>query len=351
MSEENLKQNNSNNSDEIDLRQLFAAIGDFFKNIFIGFILIIVGIKNATIKYFQIIFLFVVLGGLIGIALNYYLPDYYTSSMLLQSKHASGRLMENSVDKLNQLCEEKNYSELANMLKIDSSAAANLKGFSYEPFVSEEEIVELEVLKEQLKSEIKDEVVINRFVERLKNENKATYRIFVQVYNNNKLSRLEEPLLNYFKGSDYVAKRIEIETQNLKLKEQNIDEEIAKLDSLKKLLIKNFNLYSERTRGGSNNVIMNDDQLEDPMNIFGESKKLYEEKLRVREELYLTPSFELIDGFTVFSRPDSPGLLKLGLYSCLYGLLIAYIIILLIFFNKYLNSVEEKNKEKKAAQL
>ncbi len=350
MSEENLKQNNNNNSDEIDLRQLFAAIGDFFKNIFIGFILIIVGIKNATIKYFQIIFLFVVLGGLIGIALNFYLPDYYTSSMLLQSKHASGRLMENSVDKLNQLCEEQNYSELANMLKIDSSAAANLKGFNYEPFVSEEEIVELEVLKEQLKSEIKDEVVINKFVERLKNENKATYRIFVQVYNNKKLSRLEEPLLNYFKGSDYVAKRIEIETQILKLKEQNIQEEIQKLDSLKTLLLKNFNLYAERTRSGSNNVIMNDDQLDDPMNIFNESRKQNDELLRVREELYLTPSFELIDGFTVFSKPDSPGLLKLGFYSCLYGLLVAYIIILLIFFNKYLNSVEEKNKAEKQAQ-
>jgi hypothetical protein len=351
MSEENNKQNNNNNSDEIDLKQLFSAIGDFFKNIFIGFILILVGIKNATIKYFKIIFLFFVLGGLVGIGLNFYLPEYYTSSMLLQSKHASGRLMENSVDKLDQLCEEKNYSQLANILKIDSSAAANLKGFSYEPFVSEEEIVELEVLKEQLKSEIDDELVINKFVERLKNENKATYRIFVEVYNNKKLTKLEEPLLSYFKGSDYVGKRIEIETQNLKLTEQNIEEEIAKLDSLKNLLLKNFNLYAERTRTGSNNVIMNDDQLNDPMNVFEESRKLYAQLLRVREQLYLTPSFELIDGFTVFSKPASPGILKLGFYSCLYGLLIAYIIILLIFFNKYLNSVEEKNKIKKETQV
>ncbi len=351
MADENIKQNNHDNSDEIDLRQLFAAIGDFFKSIFIGFILIIVGIKNATIKYFQIIFLFVILGGIIGIALNFYLPDYYTSSMLLQSKHASGRLMENSVQKLDQLCSERNYAQLAEILKVDSSAAANLKGFSYEPFVSEEEIVELEVLKEQLKSEIKDEVVINKFVEKLKNENKATYRIFVQVYNNNKLNKLEGPLLNYFKGSDYVSKRIAIEKENLKLKEKSIEEEIQKLDSLKTLLLKNFNLYAERTRAGSNNVIMNDDQLADPMNIFEQSRKQNDELIKVREELYLTPSFELIDGFTVFSRPDSPSLLKLGFYSCLYGLLVAYIIILLIFFNRYLNSVEEKDKAKKETQI
>ncbi len=346
MSEEQNKQNNNNGSDEIDLRQLFSSIGDFFKNIFLGFIMLIVGIKNATITYFKIIFLFVVLAGLIGIALKYVLPDYYTSSMLLNNKHSTGKLTESSVEKLDLLCQEQNYAQLVKTLNIDTSVAKNLKSFYYEPFVSEEEIVELEVLKEQLKSEIDNEEVINKFVEKLKNENKSTYRIFVQVFDNADLAVLEKPLLNYFRNSQYISKRLEIEIENLKREEQNIEEELNKLDSLKKLVIKNYARYDERSRTGSNNVIMNDDQVIDPMSIFDKSQLLYQKKLEIQEELYLTSSFELIDGFTVFSKPDSPSLLKIGFYSCLIGLGIAYVIILLIYFNKYLNKVEaERNKE------
>lgn len=346
MSEDIRNQNNTNNSDEIDLRQLFSAIGDFFKNIFIGIMLILVAFRNATVNNIKIIFLFVVVGGIIGISLNYYLPEYYTSSMLLNSKFSTGRLTESSIDKLDQLCEEQNYEQLARILAIDTSTSKNLRGFYYEPFVSEEEIVELEVLKEQLKSEIQDELVINKFVEKLKNENKSTYRIFVEVYDNSDLRKLEQPLLNYFRNSDFVAKRIEIEVANNKLKLVNIEEEIQKMDSLKKLVIKNYDLFAERSRSGSNNVIMSDEQIVDPISIFDKSQKLHEEKLEIQEELYLTPSFELIDGFTVFSKPDSPSLIKLGFYSCLYGLLAAYILIILIAFNKYLTKVEESRKNK-----
>ncbi|MBK6265918.1 hypothetical protein JKA74_12820 [Marivirga sp. S37H4] len=346
MSEEEKKQNNSNNSDEIDLRQLFSSIGDFFKSIFVGFIMLIVAFKNATIKYFKIIFLFVVLGGLIGIALKYVLPDYYTSSMLLRSSYSTVKLTESSIEKLDQLCQEGNYEGLATKLNIDTAVAKNIKGFSYEPFVSEAEIVELEILKEQLKSEIENEEVIERFVEKLKNENKSTYRIFVQVYDSKNLGSLEEPLIDYFRNSQYISKRLQIEKENLILKERNIDEELQKLDSLRELVIKNYDNLAERNRTGSNNIIMKDEQLIDPLSIINKRDQLYQEKLRIQQQLYLTPSFELIDGFTVFSKPDSPGLLKIGFYSCLYGLLIAYVIIMLIYFNKYLNSVEELEKKK-----
>ncbi|GAA5041806.1 hypothetical protein GCM10011506_43740 [Marivirga lumbricoides] len=344
MSEDTKNQNQTNNSDEIDLRQLFSAIGDFFKNIFIGFMMVLVAFRNATVKNIKIIFLFVVIGGIIGISLNYYLPDYYTSSLLLNSKFSTGKLTESSVDKLDQLCGERNYNQLASILGIDTATAKNLRGFYYESFVSEEQIVELEVLKEQLKSKITDEVVLEGLMEKLEDDNKSTYKIFVEVYDNSDLRSLEEPLLNYFKNGSYVSKRIEIELTNLKSNIANIEQEIEKIDSLKKLIIKNYDLFAERSRSGSNNIIMSDEKIVDPISVFNKSQQLHEEKLELQEQLYLTPSFELIDGFTVFSRPASPSLIKLGFYSCLYGLLAAYILIILIAFNKYLTRLEESRK-------
>jgi hypothetical protein len=344
MSEIDKNQKPSNSSDEIDLRELFSAIGNFFKNIFVGLLMVVVNFRNATIKHFKIILVFGLFGGFTGIALNYYLPDYYSSYMLINSKHSSGRLMENSVDKLQQLCEEQNYSQLAKILEIDTAQAKNLKGFSYEPFVSEEEIVELEVLKEQLKGTIDDEETINKFVNKLKLDNKATYKVFVHVFDNQGLTELQEPLVNYFKGNQYVSKRLEIERQNLIEKAKNIREELTKLDSLKKIMMNSYNLFSEEGKAGSNNVILGDEKM-DPITVFEESKIQYRELQRVEEEIYLMPSFELIDGFTVFSKPDSPSLIKLGFYSGLAGLGIAYILILLIGFNKYLNRIETENKE------
>jgi len=345
MSEVDKNQKPNNSSDEIDLRELFSAIGNFFKNIFIGIIMLIVHFRNATVKHFKIILFFGIIGGFTGIALNYVLPDYYSSYMLINSKHSSGRLMENSVDKLQQLCEEQNYTQLAKILDIDSSQSKNLKGFSYEPFISEQEIVELEVLKEQLKGQIDDEETINKFVEKLKLDNKATYKVFVHVFDNDGLAELQKPLVNYFKENQYVSKRLEIEKQNLKDKASNIKEELARLDSLKRILMDSYNLLTDNGKTGSNNVILSEEKL-DPISVFEESKSQYRELQRVEQEIYLMPSFELIDGFTVFSKPDSPSLIKLGFYSGLIGLGVAYIIILIIGFNKYLNKVESENRKK-----
>ncbi|SMG43740.1 hypothetical protein SAMN05661096_03059 [Marivirga sericea] len=344
MSEIDKKSQNSNSSDEIDLRELFSTIGRFFKSIFVGIIMVFVHFRNATFKYVKLILLFAILGGFTGVALNYYLPDYYSSYMLINSRYSSGRLMENSVDKLQQLCGEQNYVQLAKLLDIDTTQAKNLKGFSYEPFVSEEEIVQLEVLKEQLKGKIDDEETINKFVEKLRLDNKTTYKIFVNVFDNQGLTKLQEPLVYYFKENQFVSKRLEIEKEILKGKAENIRLELSRLDSLKKALIASYNVSGKESAKETNLFI--GDQEYGPIAVFQESRNQYNELQKVEQEIFLMPSFELIDGFTVFSKPDSPSLIKLGFYSGLVGLGIAYIIILIFGFNKYLNKVESENSKK-----
>lgn len=313
MSEEDKNPKPTNNSDEIDLRELFSAIGHFFSNIFFSFILFIVAIKNAVLKNIKLIFILGLVGGILGIIVHFITPDVYKSSILLRSTYLSGRLMESSIDKLDLLTEDPgDRTQLAKTLKIDTALANQIVSFSYEPFVSEEEIIELELFKEQLRSEIEDEAIINRFVERLSMENKSTYRIFVEVYDNSIISDLEEPLLNYFRNNPFVQKRLQISEETLKQEYSLIEEEEAELDSLKEILFKNFRMMGERNRDGSNNVILADEQVTNPISVFNESRRSYMKKLDIQRQLFLQPQFELIDNFTVYSQPDSPGLLKLG---------------------------------------
>ncbi len=345
--DKNQKQANANSSDEIDLRELFSAIGNFFNNLFLNFILIIVGIKNAILRNVKLIIVLGLLGGIAGIIIHYTTPDVYKSSILLRSTYLSGRLMESSIDKLDLLTEDENREQLAKTLKIDSALANQIVSFSYEPFVSEEEIIELELFKEQLRSEIEDEAIINRFVERLSMDNKSTYRIFVEVLDRSTISDLEEPLINYFRNNPFVQKRLEIQETNLKLESQNISEELAELDSLKEILFKNFRMVGERDRDGSNNVILADEQTTNPISVFNESRRAYEKKLEIERQLYLTPQFELIDGFTVYSQPASAGLIKLGFYGGLTGLGIAAIIIIVGLFLQFLDKIEQKTRQAK----
>lgn len=347
MSEVDKNQKASNGSDEIDLRELFSAIGNFFSNIFFNFILLIVGVKNAIIKNIKLIFILGIVGGILGIVAHFLTPDVYKSSILLRSTYLSGRLMESSINKLDLLTEEENREQLAKTLKIDTALANNIVSFGYEPFVSEAEIIELELFKEQLRSEIEDEAIINRFVERLSMDNKSTYRIFVEVLDNTAINELEEPLLDYFRNNPFVQKRLEIQETNLKLESQNISEELAELDSLKEILFKNFKMVGERDRDGSNNVILADEQSTNPISVFNESRRAYSKKLEIERELYLTPQFELIDGFTIYSQPASPGLIKLGFYGGLIGLGIAAIIIILSLFLHYLDKIEQKTRQAK----
>ncbi|ADR22467.1 hypothetical protein MATR_36870 [Marivirga tractuosa] len=347
MSEVDKTQKPNNSSDEIDLRELFTAIGNFFSNIFLNIILFIVAIKNAILNNIKLIVILGLLGGIGGIIVHFVTPDIYKSSILLRSTYLSGRLMESSIDKLDLLTKEDNRTQLAKVLKIDTATANNIIAFSYEPFVSEEEVIELEIFKEQLRGEIEDEEVINRFVERLSMDNKSTYRIFVEVLDRSIINDLEEPLLNYFKENPFVSKRLKIQEQNLKLEAENIEGELAELDSLKEILFKNFRTLGERDRDGSNNVILADEQTTNPISVFNESRKAYEKKLDIQRQLFLEPQFELIDGFTVYSQPASAGLIKLGFYGGLTGLGIAGIIIALSLFLQYLDKIEQKTRQAK----
>ena len=334
------QQEKRTSNDEIDLKELFQSIGNFFKNMFINIMLFFVQIKKATFKNLMLIIAFGVIGGVAGIGLNYVSIDYYESSMVLRSTYLTGRLMESSIDKLDQLSAEENHEQLAKTLKINLSIAEKIKSFRYEPFINEDEVIELEVFKEQLRSEIKDEETINKFVDKLKSENRNTYRIYVQVYDNTVISQIQEPILNYFKNNPFVQKRLKITEENLVAQKAQIQEEMSKLDSLKNLIFNNFISLSS-SKSGSNNVILSEENIANPVEVISKISSNYIDLLNINRKLYLDENFELIDGFIAYNKPESPGLLKYGFYSGLIGLGIAYILIALMAFNNYLNKIEE----------
>lgn len=327
-------------NDEIDITQLFRWIGRGFSNIGMALISGIAAIRNVFFNN-RLFFAIVILAGLsIGGAYYQFLSrKFFKSSMIISCDYLNNRIMQNSVEKLNLLCLEKDRDGLAQELKVGKDVAKNIRRFDFQPFVSEQDLIEIEVLKEQLNSaaaEKKD--LVDKVITQIEIENKHAFQIEVLIYNPDIVKNLETAIINYFSTNTYIKRRVEITKQNLQTRKTKLTQESNKLDSLKQVLYQNLQSMARQNREGSNNVILSDKYLTDPMAIYAEDMTLNKELLEINKKLYLQPDFEVVDGFATFKEPESASLLKILLISFLVSLAAGYLIIGLLKLDQYLAS-------------
>ena len=338
---ENQKQ--VSNSDEIDLGVLFSKIGDFFRNIGLGIMRFLAVLRRIPFENKRLFIGLMALGLVGGISYSSFLKkDLYSTTMILSSDYLNNRIAENSIDKLNLLAEEDEKKGLAKVLQISDSLAENIEDFTIKPFVAEADLVELEVLKEQLKNSLtenKNEKIIQQVIQRIEIENRHAFEITVRVTNPTVVKELETALVNYFRNNDYLKKRVEITKSNLIARKQKLIQESHKLDSLKAVIYDNYQNMAAQSRQGSNNVILSDKAVTNPIEIFNQDINLYNEIQSIDRRLYLQNDFEVVDGFTEFSKPSSDGPLLTTAYAILIAIGLGYLFIALSGFNKYLEKL------------
>jgi hypothetical protein len=330
-------------SDEIDLRELFRSIGDFFSNIGLSVLRSLVTFRRITLKFSFLIIAFVIIGGILGGLTRVVIAPYFESSMVIRSSYYNPELMDNMILKLDELSKEENQSILAKTLGIDTSIATGIVGFNFVPFVSEEDKIGLEVFKERLRNEIDDESKVESIINQLETQNRSTFKIFVKALTNDVFPIIEEKLPNYLRNSNFIKRRLEIREQNLKAKKQKLLTEQSKLDSLKIVIFDNLQELGKQKRDGSNNVILSEAQVVNPLSVFTQDMNFYDEVQAIDQELYLQPHFEVIDGFVQFNTPASTGTQGRVAIGMAIGLGVAYVVILLIGINRYLVEFEKKN--------
>jgi hypothetical protein len=329
--------NRPNNADEIDVTQVFAWIARGFRRIGNSTIYGIALLRNVFFSN-KLFFSVVIIAGLaMGIVYSKLLSKkYYKSSMVLSCDYLNTQILGNTIEKLNLLCQEKEKIGLAETLKLDVNLARNIQRFEFRSFVSEDDIVEMEVLREQLNNVTEEKrELVDKIIAKLKIDNKNAYEISVYVYDPEIVKPLEMALVNYFSSNQYIKRRVEINKINLKKRQQKLVKESNKLDSLKAVLFQNFEALSKTSRG-SNNVILSDEQLANPLDVFTKDLALNTEILAIEEDLYVSPDFEIVDGFTSFKEPESASLFEILFVSFWISILMGYIIIGLWKFDRML---------------
>lgn len=317
-----------NNTDEIDLTQFFRWVGRGFSRVGDSIIYGMAALRNLFFQnrlyFLGIIIIGLILGALYSELLN---KKFYKSTMVLSCDYLNTQILENSMDKLNLLADERETEGLQEVLHLDANTVKNIQKFEFKPFVSEDDVVEMEVLREQLNNVTADKKdIVEKVMDRLEIENKNAYEISVLVYDPEIVKPLETAVVNYFKDSPYVKRRIEINNINLKDRLRKLQQESRKLDSLKAVLFQNYQALGQKSRG-SNNVILSDESLTNPLEVFSRDLELYKDIQEIEKELYLRPDFEIVDGFTTFKEPESAGLIEILFVSFFFSILVGYLIL------------------------
>lgn len=328
-------------SDEIDLGQLLSSIANGFKNFGQTILNGIAELRRLFITNFA--FFVIILGLGLSLALAYSVllkRRHYTSSMIISCRYLNMRIVENAVEKLNLLCNEKDRQGLSQVLGISLNTAFNIRGFEAKSFVSETDRMEIEVLKEQLNNvaaEKKD--LVSKIIEKIEIENSQAFQIDVSVFDADVVRTLDSALIRYFKENEFVSKRMDRNRESLIERKTKLVGESKKLDSLKSVLYANFQMMSKQSREGSNNVILSDKYLTDPLNVFKEDLNLNNEIRSIDDQLTIGSDFEVIDGLTTFREPSNLSLPALLVQSILISMAAGYTLIGLWKFNKYLATI------------
>lgn len=338
-----MEQKHREHSDEIDLRQLFQSIGNFFANIWRGILRIIVGIRRATFSNKRVFFITIIV--FIGLAVLYKLlfPPIYESTLLLRSSYMDARYIQNEIDKLNKMIEEDDLIALPRTLKIDKEVAEQIVEFELVPYLSEEEVLEIRLTKERLEDiEDLNPALLERLARYFEYENRRMFQISVTVKDPLVVQELEDGLVQYLKGDDFVSRRLQINKENLIARRKKLVEESNKLDSLKNVLFENFTSMAKQRDQGSNNVILSDRYLTNPLEVFSRDLEINNQIIAIDENLFLEPQFEVIDGFTAVYQPINPGWALSMVIAIAAGIAMAYLVILLKSINSYLDKVEKE---------
>ncbi|MBS1680848.1 MAG: hypothetical protein JST48_03975 [Bacteroidetes bacterium] len=329
-------------SDEIDLGQLFSKIGKFFLNIGLEMVRFIAFLRNVPLRHKTLFAVLIVVGAGMGFLYSTLIKKkFYQSTMILSSDYMNKRIVDNTIEKLNLLALEEDPKGLANVLSISDSLAGNIVKFEAKPFISEKDLIELEVLKEQLKNaqvNNKNEKVVEQVLQRIEIENRHAFEITVRTFSPTVIKPMQDALVSFFRNKSNVGKRIEITKTNLLARKKKLQRESQKLDSLKKVIYTNYRTMAEQSRQGSNNVILSDKSVTNPIDVYNQDMNLYAQLESVERQLFIQPDFELVDGFTEFSEPASDSRTKTMAYAVLIAFCLGYVIVGLRKLDKHLAS-------------
>ncbi len=232
-----------NNSDEIDLGQLFQMIGrsfqkffNFIASIFKGIFHLIMLFLLFVQKNIVVIGAALIIGGVGGFVLDSITPEKYISRMVVEPNFNSVQQLYNNIAFYNDLAKAQDSVALATALNITEHEAASIKEIFTDSYSDENQKIKLfdQFIKELDTTTIK-ELDYENYLQNFNSMDARFHQISLISTDNRVAKKAQPAIINSISVNEYFKLQKRINDENLKLQEEIYKNQLAEIDSLQSL--------------------------------------------------------------------------------------------------------------------
>jgi nitrogenase subunit NifH len=248
--------NNKNNSEEIDLLQLFGffegKLKGFFKLIFNG----IKSVFDVLISFLQVLqqnFIKIAIAIIVAFGVGYVYdmnkPKIYSSKMIVKPLFDSKYQLVTNIHYYNELVGNKELGKLGEIFSLSKKEAESLSGFDIKdgPESEKEKTRLFNSFMKSLDSAAAATVTYDKFVENITIYDASLYEIEAKSSMKNVFEKLSKGFKETFKSKDYSEENKLKKETLFKLKKASIEKSLSDIDSLKKVYITEFSKNKSQT--------------------------------------------------------------------------------------------------------
>ncbi|MFD0863158.1 hypothetical protein ACFQ1M_13160 [Sungkyunkwania multivorans] len=345
-------------SEEIDLVQLFAMIGNGFEKLFKAIGKVLEWILDVFLRFLLVIrrhFLKFVIVGIIFAAIGYYLDTrerIFTSSAFVAPNYSSTVQLFSNVETLDRMVQQGDVEGLKNLLKLDSTQAANLKSFEIEkgPATENDNLMAYDRFIKEADSITIGLVSFEQYIDQMNKYSASQFEIRVRSKDPNLFSQIQGPLLDIIGKNPFILKKQQVELDNIDEKIKDVEVALDKLDSLRAVYLDVLSAEAKRAAnaapGAGTNISFAEKSVKtNELQLFNLEKE-YRDQLKElnTERIEKENIVELVSGFQTIGESRIPlhkrNMILLPLIA--EGLLI--MILLSFSLNRFLVRYEENIK-------
>ncbi len=262
--------NHSNHSDEIDIIQFFAAIGQMFSNFFKAIINLFVRLFYLIadiLLYMRKYWLFLTGGILVGLVWAFFThqpQNIYYNQANIRANYEAQMALKEKLDLINDLIQHHKTSEIAQVMSIDTALAGHLVKMEMEPvqydhflwqdyqdFLIYSDTLFYKYLKfKDYKANIKQNPELNRY-----------WKIKVYADNRRAFKTMSNNILYLIKTDSSIIDRKNDYLTSLKLHRKKMLKSLKEVDSLRNLYNTVLLKTSEYKSTLASNILINTDKL------------------------------------------------------------------------------------------
>ena len=231
-----------NNSEEVDLGQLFKLIGNMFdrffrflgnifNNIFLSFVWLIFFIKTHIVY----LIIALLLGLTYAVIKEKKAEPTFKSTVFIKQNYSTGENLYSSIDYYNSLLSEKDYTTLSEVLNIDSSNTSSILRFQVEPVISDNQrLLEYNRYSKKLDSTVASTLVYEDYLDNVKEHIYAVQQITINSTTNDNFSSVFDGIVNSLNSISFFKREQEKDLRELNNRELAIKNVLIQSDSLQK---------------------------------------------------------------------------------------------------------------------